>query len=68
MRLEVLGNYAGHGVRYVAGTIITVPDEKGEFLLRDSPGSFEVYEEKEKKTKAVEKPPRDKKVKKSRKK
>ena len=64
MQLNVLGDYAGHGVRYRAGTVITVPDDEGEFLLRDSPGSFEVCEEK----KAVEEPPRDKMVKKTRKK
>ncbi|MCX7618925.1 hypothetical protein [Tepidiforma sp.] len=39
--LRVVADYEAGPVRYRAGETITVTEEFAEFLLRDSPGSFE---------------------------
>lgn len=45
MRLRVLGRYRAGDVAYEAGQVVDVKDGEGAFLLRDSPGSFEVEED-----------------------
>jgi hypothetical protein len=39
--LRVVADYQAGPLAYRAGEVISVPDEFAEFLLRDSPGSFE---------------------------
>ena len=40
MRLLALSRYRNGETAYAAGEVIDVPDEMGEFLQRDSPGTF----------------------------
>lgn len=40
MRLHCIGRYRSGPVAYEVGQVVDVPDAAGEFLLRDSPGSF----------------------------
>ncbi len=42
MRLNVLGRYRSGAGRYEAGQVIDVTDAQGEFLQRDSPGTFAI--------------------------
>ena len=44
MQLVVLSDYRAGAVAYKKGQTIHVSDLVGEFLLRDSPGSFELVE------------------------
>ncbi len=44
MILRVLSRYRNGTVDYEEGTEVHVKDDEGEFLLRDSPGSFEVVD------------------------
>ena len=40
VKLTVLGRYRNGSVAYEAGQVIDVADAVGEFLQRDSPGTF----------------------------
>lgn len=40
MRLLVLGRYRNGATVYAEGQVIDVSDAEGEFLQRDSPGTF----------------------------
>lgn len=57
MKLKVLDNYKSHRGAWEAGEEITVDEELGQWLQRDSPGSFEKIGEK-----ALDEPPEDKMV------
>ena len=59
--LYCLSNYTSQLEKYKKGDVIEVSPEKAEFLLADSPGSFST--EKPKVEKALDKPPKDKAVK-----
>ncbi len=41
MRLICISPYRTQTLNYKVGVVIDVKDEEGEFLLRDSPGSFQ---------------------------
>ena len=45
MRLHAKGSYRSSWGEWPAGKTDTVSDEVGGFLLRDSPGTFEVVED-----------------------
>lgn len=45
MRLRVVQNYNSNTASYQAGQVIDVPDALGEWLMRDSTGSFEPVED-----------------------
>ena len=62
MKLRVLADYVERDVRYRAGTEIEVPDGEGEHLLRDSPGSFELWEPEKPQRKARKRPDKNKAV------
>lgn len=42
MKLRVVQNYNSNTASYQAGQVIDVPDALGEWLMRDSTGSFQV--------------------------
>lgn len=42
MKLTVTGRYRNGPTSYEAGQVIDVTDEIGGFLMRDSPGTFEL--------------------------
>lgn len=44
MRLHCIGRYRAGPVSYEAGQVVELPDAAGEYLLRDSPGSFTLEE------------------------
>ena len=58
MKLKILGGYSSHRGAWRKGEEIEVEEELGHWLLRDSPGSFEIVVEK-----AMDEPPEDKMVK-----
>jgi hypothetical protein len=60
MKLKVLLNYKSNVAQYVAGVVTAELDQKtAEFLLRDAPGCFEVFEP-EPEAKELDQPPADK--------
>lgn len=60
MKLKVLLNYKSNVAQYVAGVVTAELDQKTtEFLLRDAPGCFEVFEL-EPEAKELDQPPADK--------
>jgi hypothetical protein len=42
MKLHVRGHYRNGSVNYAEGQVIEVSDAEGEFLQRDSPGTFAI--------------------------
>jgi hypothetical protein len=59
MRLRILQDYHSNAVTYRAGDVIDVPDDLGQWLQRDSVGSFEEIKP-EKPRRTLRKPPADK--------
>lgn len=55
IRLKVKQEYRAGALYYAAGSIIDVPAEAGNWLMRDAPGCFELYIEK-----GLDRPPADK--------
>jgi len=58
MKLRVVQNYNSVGRHYEKGQVIEVLDHVGEWLMRDSEGSF--VEIKPKPKRSLKKPPKDK--------
>ena len=44
--MRVVEEYRAGALYYAAGSIIDVPAESGEWLMRDAPGCFELHIEK----------------------
>ena len=44
-KLKVVSEYRAGDVSYPLGEVITVEDDRADFLMRDAPGCFEVYAE-----------------------
>lgn len=57
MKLKCVSLYRREDVRYEPGAIFDIRDDEGEYLLRDSPGSFELFAERPVKAKKNEEPP-----------
>jgi hypothetical protein len=60
MKIRVKQAYACRDVSHPAGAVIEVTESEGAFLLRDAPGSFELFKPE---VKEVAAPPVDKAVK-----
>ena len=45
MRLTVLSRYRSGDTVYAAGSVLDVTDAAGEYLMRDSPGTFQREDE-----------------------
>jgi len=58
MKLRVKQDYSSTGRSYQKGQVIEVLDHVGEWLMRDSEGSFEEIKPKPKRS--LKKPPKDK--------
>lgn len=64
MKLKVLSPYRSQHTEYLAGSVIEIDPVAGEFLMRDAPGCFEVFDKNpiqpEVETQEIETPPADK--------